>query len=57
MLFPWFYDVGYEKITTIYNHDVENEIDSAGIKGFFGVCVCVCVDIKSKNVEDLTNFS
>jgi hypothetical protein len=32
MFFSSFYNVGYEKLTTIYNHHIENTLNSTSIK-------------------------
>jgi hypothetical protein len=35
--FPSFYNVGYEKLTTIYKHHIENTLDRTSIRCGFDV--------------------
>ena len=37
IFFSSFYDVGYEKLTTIYNHCVENKLNSTRMKCGFDI--------------------
>jgi hypothetical protein len=37
IFFSSFYNVGYEKLTTIYNHHIENTLNSTSIKCGFDI--------------------